>query len=187
MHVVFMAILLESDEKVFVAFGLKECLSVGWIEIRDMDCDFVVLDFVGSVSCSIYNRTHHKPANDGPTTKKIDMLDHAFKFLSQIEAFFFLICSRMTGAIILVILEEYFGGVERTESYDRGGVECIGCVGIRVLSTINCWRNRKLNVKFENGGSMVGGMLAGATRFSFLPVALNSETCLFGANVDAVQ
>ena len=84
MHVVFMAILLESDEKVFVAFGLKECLSVGWIEIRDMDCDFVILDFVGSVSCSIYNRTHHKPANDGPTTKSIDMLDHAFKFLSQI-------------------------------------------------------------------------------------------------------
>jgi hypothetical protein len=84
----FIAILLESNETFFVAFGLKECVGVAWIEIRDMDCDFVVLDFVGSVSCSIYNRTHYKPANDGPTTKIIDMLDHAFKFLSQIEAFF---------------------------------------------------------------------------------------------------
>ena len=47
--------------------SLEEFVCFGRVKVRDMDGDFVVLDFLGRIGCSIDDRSHHEPTNNGPS------------------------------------------------------------------------------------------------------------------------
>jgi hypothetical protein len=59
--------LLKFDKVFFAGVSLEECIAFRRVQVRDVNGDFSVLNLFGDVACSVDDRSHHEPTNNGPS------------------------------------------------------------------------------------------------------------------------